>query len=406
MPQIHRTFFMSPKRRIDFSDTETAFKNQSNSQLNLNYSIFMAMNQNWLVNIGTFLIKWFLKIGLPIKFIIKRTIFQLFCGGEDIQECEKTIDKLHRYKVGTILDYSVEGEDDEKSFDETKAELMKTIEMASLYPEKIPFSVFKVTGIGSRELLAEVQEDGIDCLSPEKLSAYQRLVKRFQTLCKSAADKGVRLFIDAEETWIQDVIDELTLEEMKKYNTTGKTLIYNTYQMYRTASYGNLEAHIRTAKAGGFTIGAKLVRGAYMEKERKRAEEKGYADPINPTKQASDEEYDKAVALSICEIDYISVCLGTHNEDSCNLAVALLDENGIAPSDSRVFFAQLLGMSDNISFNLAAAGYNVAKYVPYGPIESVMPYLFRRADENTSIAGQSSREYLLIKKERERRKSA
>lgn len=406
MPHYFTEYSMAPKRRIDFSDTEIAFKNQSKSQLNLNYFIFMAMNQNWLVNIGTFLIKWFLKLGLPIKFIIKRTIFQLFCGGEDIQECEKTIDKLHRFKVGTILDYSVEGEDDEKSFDETKAELMKTIEMAHQYPEKIPFSVFKVTGIGSRELLTEVQEYGIDCLSPEKRSAYQRLVKRFQTLCKSAADKGVRLFVDAEETWIQDVIDELTLEEMKKYNTPAKTIIYNTYQMYRTASYGILESHITTAKAEGFTVGAKLVRGAYMEKERKRAEEKGYADPINPTKQASDDEYNKAVRLSISNLDHISICLGTHNEESCKLAAGLLDEKGISPSDSRVFFAQLLGMSDNISFNLADAGYHVAKYVPYGPIESVMPYLFRRADENTSIAGQSSREYLLIKKERERRKSA
>ena len=406
MPQYFTEYSMAPKRRIDFSDTEIAFKNQSNSQLNLNYYIFMAMNQNWLVNIGTFLIKWFLKLGLPIKFIIKRTIFQLFCGGEDIQECEQTIDKLHRYKVGTILDYSVEGEDDEKSFDETKAELMKTIEMAHQYPEKIPFSVFKVTGIGSRELLTEVQEFGIDCLSPEKLSAYQRLVKRFQTLCKSAADKGIRLFIDAEETWIQDVIDELTLEEMKKYNTPAKTIIYNTYQMYRTASYGILASHIEAAQAEGFSVGAKLVRGAYMEKERKRAEEKGYADPINPTKAASDEEYNKAVTLSISNISHISVCLGTHNEDSCHLAVELLEEQGIPSHDSRVFFAQLLGMSDNISFNLADAGYNVAKYVPYGPIESVMPYLFRRADENTSIAGQSSREYLLIKKEKERRKSA
>lgn len=406
MAQISLSNSMAPKRRIDFSDTETAFKNQSKSQLNLNYYIFMSMNQNGLVNIGTFFIKWFLKLGLPIKFIIKKTIFQLFCGGEDIQDCEKTIDKLNRYKVGTILDYSVEGEDDEKSFDETKAELMKTIEMAHQNPDKIPFSVFKVTGIGSRDLLAEVQEDGVDCLSPEKRSSYQRLVKRFQTLCKSASDKGVRLFIDAEETWIQDVIDELALEEMKKYNTSAKTIIYNTYQMYRTASYGILESHILAAKTEGFTVGAKLVRGAYMEKERKRAEEKGYADPINPDKNATDTEYNKAVKLSIENVEYISICLGTHNEDSCNLAVGLLAENGIDSHDSRVYFAQLLGMSDNISFNLANAGYNVAKYVPYGPIEAVMPYLIRRAAENSSIAGQSSREYLLIKKERERRKSA
>ena len=391
------------KPRINFSDTETAFKNQSNSQLNLNYYIFMAMNQNWLVNIGTFLIKWFLKLGLPIKFIIKRTIFQLFCGGEDIQECEKTIDKLSRYGVGTILDYSVEGEDNEKSFDETKAELMKTIEMARQFPEKIPFSVFKVTGIGSRELMTEVQEFGIDNLSPEKHAAYQRLVKRFQALCKSAAEKGVRLFIDAEETWIQDVIDELTLEEMKKYNTPARILIYNTYQMYRTASYGILDGHIEAARGEGFGVGAKLVRGAYMEKERERAEEKEYADPINPTKEASDQEYNKAVDLCIQNLDHTHVCLGTHNEESCLRAVNLLEEKGIARNDERVFFAQLLGMSDHISFNLAHEGYRVAKYVPYGPIESVMPYLFRRAEENTSIAGQSSREFALIRIEKERR---
>lgn len=394
---------MATKHRIDFSDTEIAFKNQSKSQLDLNYYIFMAMNQNWLVNIGTFSIKCFLKLGLPIKFIIKKTIFQLFCGGEDIKECEKTIDKLHKYKVGTILDYSVEGEDDEKSFDETKAELLKTIEMASLHPDKIPFSVFKVTGIGSRELLTEVQEFGLSALPAEKLSAYQRMVQRFQKLCKSAADKKVRLFVDAEETWIQDVIDELTLAEMKKYNTPAQTIIYNTYQMYRTASYGILSAHLQAAKEEGFTVGAKLVRGAYMEKERKRAEEKGYADPINPTKASSDEEYNKALELSLSQLDHIAVCLGTHNEDSCQLAVSILENNGVSTNDTRVFFAQLLGMSDNISFNLAAAGYNVAKYVPYGPIESVMPYLFRRADENTSIAGQSSREFLLIKNERQRR---
>jgi proline dehydrogenase len=394
---------MATKHRIDFSDTEIAFKNQSKSQLDLNYYIFMAMNQNWLVNIGTFSIKLFLKLGLPIKFIIKRTIFQLFCGGEDIKECEKTIDKLHKYKVGTILDYSVEGEDDEKSFDDTKAELLKTIDMASANPDKIPFSVFKVTGIGSRDLLTEVQEFGLSALTAEKLSSYQRMVKRFQKLCKSAADKNVRLFVDAEETWIQDVIDELTLAEMKKYNTPEKTIVYNTYQMYRTESYTILKSHLEAAKEEGFTVGAKLVRGAYMEKERKRAEEKGYADPINPNKEASDREYNKAVELSLSHLESIAVCLGTHNEDSCHLAAGLLEKHGIDPSDTRVFFAQLLGMSDNISFNLASAGYNVAKYVPYGPIEAVMPYLFRRADENTSIAGQSSREFLLIKKERQRR---
>jgi proline dehydrogenase len=396
---------MSLKPGIDFSDTEVAFKNQSDKQLNLNHFIFQAMNQNWLVNIGTFLIKYSLKIGLPIKVIIKRTIFQLFCGGENIKDCQSTIEKLNSYKVGTILDYSVEGEDDEKSFEITKNEILLTIDKAAASPEKIPFSVFKVTGIGSRDLLTEVQEK--NKLSEEKQAAYERVVNRFREICGYAAKQNVRIFVDAEETWIQDVIDELTLEEMRKYNKLGaKTIVYNTNQMYRTASYSILEKHLEEAKKGGFTIGAKLVRGAYMEKESERAVEKGYEGPINPTKLATDTEYNKALVLSLNNLDYISVCLGTHNEDSCHLAIKLMQEKGIDKEDKRVYFAQLLGMSDNISYNLANAGFNVAKYVPYGPIESVMPYLFRRADENSSISGQSSREYLLIKKEKERRKSA
>lgn len=396
---------MSLKPGIDFSDTEVAFKNQSDKQLNLNHFIFQAMNQNWLVNIGTFLIKYSLKIGLPIKVIIKRTIFQLFCGGENIKDCQSTIEKLNSYKVGTILDYSVEGEDDEKSFEITKNEILLTIDKAAASPEKIPFSVFKVTGIGSRDLLTEVQEK--NKLSEEKQAAYERVVNRFREICGYAAKQNVRIFVDAEETWIQDVIDELTLEEMRKYNKLGaKTIVYNTNQMYRTASYSILEKHLEEAKKGGFTIGAKLVRGAYMEKESERAVEKGYEGPINPTKLATDTEYNKAIVLSLNNLDYISVCLGTHNEDSCHLAIKLMQQKGIDKEDKRVYFAQLLGMSDNISYNLANAGFNVAKYVPYGPIESVMPYLFRRADENSSISGQSSREYLLIKKEKERRKSA
>jgi proline dehydrogenase len=396
---------MSLKPGIDFSDTEVAFKNQSDKQLNLNHFIFQAMNQNWLVNIGTFLIKYSLKIGLPIKVIIKRTIFQLFCGGENIKDCQSTIEKLNSYKVGTILDYSVEGEDDEKSFEITKNEILLTIDKAAASPEKIPFSVFKVTGIGSRDLLTEVQEK--NKLSEEKQAAYERVVNRFREICGYAAKQNIRIFVDAEETWIQDVIDELTLEEMRKYNKLGaKTIVYNTNQMYRTASYSILEKHLEEAKKGGFTIGAKLVRGAYMEKESERALEKGYEDPINPTKLATDTEYNKAIVLSLNNLDYISVCLGTHNEDSCHLAINLMQQKGIDKEDKRVYFAQLLGMSDNISYNLANAGFNVAKYVPYGPIESVMPYLFRRADENSSISGQSSREYLLIKKEKERRKSA
>lgn len=388
---------------IDFSDTKIAFQNQNDKQLRINYFIFWAMNKNWLVNIGTFLIKFCLKLGLPINFIIKPTIFQLFCGGEDIDDCKNTINKLHKYKVGTILDYSVEGEDDEESFEKTKKEILETIDMAAKYREEIPFSVFKVTGIGSRNLLTKVQAK--QSLSDAERKSYANTVARFKEVCAYAAVQNVRLFVDAEETWIQDVIDELSLEEMKLHNKAN-ALIYNTYQMYRNESYHILERHIAEAKAAQFLVGAKLVRGAYMEKERERAGEMGYKDPINKSKPVTDDEYNKAVTLSIENIDHIHICLGTHNEDSCKLAAGLMLKNKLDSADERIYFAQLLGMSDNISFNLANAGYNVAKYVPYGPISAVMPYLFRRADENTSIAGQSSREFLLIQKEKERRKTA
>ncbi len=390
--------------RIDFSDTEIAFKSQTNKQLNLNYLIFNAMNKNWLVNIGTFFIKLFLKWGLPVKFIIKRTIFQLFCGGEDIEDSMATIEKLSKHGVGTILDYSVEGEDEEESFDKTHDEILQTIVWANKFPEKIPFSVFKVTGIGSRDLLTKVQAKEV--LDSKDQQAYDKVVVRFQSICKAAAKANVRIFVDGEETWIQDVIDFLALEEMRKYNLDGKAIVYNTYQLYRNQAFAILESHLTAAKGEGFVVGAKLVRGAYMEKERRRANEMGYADPINASKEATDIEYNKGVELSVKNIDSLHFCLGTHNEDSCNLAVGILNSMGVKSNDSRAYFAQLLGMSDNISFNLAAKGYNVAKYVPYGPVEAVMPYLFRRADENTSISGQSSREYLLIKKEKERRKTA
>lgn len=390
--------------RIDFSDTEIAFKSKTNKQLNLNYLIFNAMNKNWLVNIGTFFIKLFLKWGLPVKFIIKRTIFQLFCGGEDIGDSMATIEKLSKHGVGTILDYSVEGEDEEGSFDKTHDEILRTIVWANKFPEKIPFSVFKVTGIGSRDLLTKVQAKEV--LDSREQQAYDKVVVRFQSICKAAAEANVRVFVDGEETWIQDVIDLLALEEMRKYNLDGKAIVYNTYQLYRNQAFTILESHLTAAKEESFVVGAKLVRGAYMEKERRRANEMGYVDPINATKEATDIEYNKGVELSVNNIDSLHFCLGTHNEDSCNLAVGILNSMGVKSNDIRAYFAQLLGMSDNISFNLAAKGYNVAKYVPYGPVEAVMPYLFRRADENTSVAGQSSREYLLIKKEKERRKTA
>jgi proline dehydrogenase len=387
---------------LSFEDTSVAFAHQSNSKLRKTYLIFAMMNQYWLVKIGTFFIKLTLKLGLPVKYLIKKTLFNQFCGGESIETCQKTIEYLAKGKIGTILDYSVEGEDNEKDFDKTTEELVKTIKKAAQQTTDIPFSVFKVSGIGSVDLLEKVQEYEED-LTAEDKNAFERLNNRVDRLCKLAAELNVKIFMDAEETWIQDVIDNICYEMMKKYNVGGQTIVYNTYQLYRWESLDNLIKACEKGRNQGYTIGGKLVRGAYIEKERRRAAEKEYKSPIHITKEETDVDFDKAVHFAVKNVDVLSICLGTHNEESCLLCAKLMEDNGIAKNDTRIWFAQLLGMSDNISYNLANSGFNVAKYVPYGPVEAVMPYLFRRAEENSSIAGQSSREFLLVKKERERR---
>ncbi len=386
---------------INFQDTSIAFEHISNRDLKRTYYIFALMNVNWLVKIGTFFIKLCLKLGLPVKKIIKNTIFRQFCGGENIKECNKTIDALSEFNVGTILDYSVEGEDNEEDFDKTRDEIIRTIEVAAGNKDKVPFSVFKVSGIGSVDLL-EKKQLGEDPLSAEEARAFEAIRGRVMQISSEAARLNVRLFFDAEESWIQDVIDELCYEMMEQFNR-DQVIIYNTYQLYRYDMLDNLRAVVEIAVDKGYKVGGKLVRGAYIERERIRARENEYKDPINKTKQETDELYDAAVDFSLKHLDTVSICLGTHNEESCLKCVKTMERMEIDHKDERIFFAQLLGMSDNISFNLAKNGYNVAKYVPYGPVQAVMPYLFRRAAENTSIAGQSSREYILIKKELNRR---
>ncbi|WP_255157948.1 proline dehydrogenase family protein [Siphonobacter sp. BAB-5385] len=388
--------------KLSFDDTSVAFANQSDWQLKKTYFIFAAMNRNWLVKIGTFFIKLFLMLKFPIKGAIKNTIFEHFCGGETIEGCTHTIQQLDKAHIGTILDYSVEGEDSEQSFDETVKEILRTIEKAAQMPA-IPFSVFKVTGIASTELLEKAQST--QGLNETETAAFARVRERMDLLCKAAYEHHVRIFVDAEETWIQDTIDRLTYEMMERYNRK-ECIVWNTYQMYRVESYANLVQATETAVAKGYELGVKLVRGAYMEKERQRAHEMEYADPIHATKEATDQAYNQAVLYFLENRNVISICLGTHNEYSCLLMAEKMKEAGIPVNDAHIWFAQLLGMSDNISFNLAHSGYNVAKYVPYGPVEAVMPYLFRRAEENTSVAGQASREFTLLKKEARRRKRA
>ncbi len=386
---------------VSFEDTAVAFASKSNAELRKMYGLFAAMNSNVLVKTGGGLMKTALKWNLPVKFAIKHTIFSQFCGGETIAECLPVIEELGRYHIGTILDYSVEGEGSDQSFDHTRDEILATIELAHRSTH-IPFSVFKVTGVADSVILEKVQAK--QKLSTQEQGSYDRSRARVDAICQAAHRYGVRVFIDAEESWFQETIDNLSYEMMALYNKES-AIVYNTYQLYRHDRLDVLKRDYENAVRGGYHLGGKLVRGAYMEKEARRAAEKGYANPINPTKEASDALYNEALAYCVQHADHISICAGTHNEASSLLLTQLMQKHNLRPGDPRIWFAQLYGMSDNLSYNLANAGYNTAKYVPYGPVESVMPYLLRRADENTAIAGQTSREFLLIQKEMARRKA-
>lgn len=387
---------------LDFSNTAIAFEGLNNAELQKAYWLFAAMNKPWLVNMGTTWLTNLLHWGMPLQGLVKATVFAQFCGGETITECAKVVEKLGRFHIGSILDYSVEGEKNEAAFDSCLAELKRVVEVAAGHAH-IPFAVFKVTGLVDADLLAAAQEGQV--LDAERQAALDRGYARVLALCQLAADRNVRIFVDAEESWIQDTIDAWAMDMMRRFNRQT-AIVYNTYQHYRHASLGNLKRDIQKAEAEGFFFGAKLVRGAYMEKERKRASDMGYQDPIQPTKAASDEDYNKAVLHCLDHLHLVSFCAGTHNEESTRMLALELDKRGINYSDKRIWFSQLLGMSDNLSFILAHAGYNVVKYVPYGPVKAVVPYLSRRAKENTAIAGQSSREFRLIQQEMKRRKSA
>jgi proline dehydrogenase len=391
---------MESKPRISFDDTEIAFSYKSTRELQKANLIFSLVNHPFMSALSTGALKLGLLLRLPIKQIIKKTAFEHFCGGETIEESESAIQKLGEFHVGTILDYSVEGEKTEAGFDATLNELLLTIDRAKK-SKHMPFSVFKMTGIGSADLLEKIQKG--DALVADEKAAFDRIRMRVDKICGKAHLEKVPVLIDAEETWIQNPIDELADEMMAKYNRE-QVIVLNTYQLYRTASYGNLTRAFEKARRENYRLGAKLVRGAYMEKERERAQQMGYPSPIQPDKGASDKAFNDALLFCINNIDRMMVMCGSHNEYSNLYGTQLMQERGITNSDRRIWFGQLFGMSDNISFNLARAGYNVAKYLPYGPVKSVMPYLLRRAAENTSVAGQSSRELVMIRKELSRRK--
>lgn len=380
---------------LSFDNTEVAFSGKSNSELKWAHRLFKLIGNNKLIVFGKWATNFALAIRLPITGIIKKTIFKQFCGGENVEECKTVINKLDEYGIGTILDYSVEAKANEDELESCCQELERGIKLAAGAKE-IPFVVFKISGVAAFSLLEKYNNK-----IPENDPEYDRAYARVERLCKAAHEANTPIFIDAEETWIQETIDRIAEEMMVKFNKE-KAIVYNTIQLYRWDRLEALKNFHQIAQEKGYHLGVKLVRGAYMEKERDVAKEKGYKSPIQPNKEATDKDYNSAIIY--CAENNIAQCAGTHNETSSLLLANYIEDNKLNKADSNFYFAQLLGMSDHISFNLSKSGYNVAKYVPYGPVKEVIPYLIRRAEENTSVAGQTSRELGLISLEMKRRK--
>jgi proline dehydrogenase len=407
---------MPDNTSLSFENTENAFEYKTSKQLKKADFLFSTMGYGWLVKIGTRITPWAIKIGLPIQKIIRNTIFDQFVGGETLQETARVADKLEEFHVQVILDYGVEGGDygeDEK--DHARDEFIRVINYAATQ-KNIPFMSIKVTGLARFSLLEQMDaamtaatgtlisryEKVVAELNAAEQAEWQRVYERMMLICKTAAEKNTGVLIDAEETWIQDPVDALATVMMDQFNQT-KAVVYNTAQLYRHDRLQFVKDCLAAAEKRNFILGIKLVRGAYMEKERKRAEEMNYSSPIQATKENSDHDFNAAVEFSLSNINRIATIVASHNEQSNLLAAKLLDEKGLPHHHPHVHFSQLYGMSDHITFNLAKAGYGVSKYLPFGPIKDVVPYLMRRAQENSSVSGQTGRELLLIKKEMKRR---
>ncbi|RZP03260.1 MAG: proline dehydrogenase [Flavobacteriales bacterium] len=383
-----------------FENTEVAFKLKSDPQLERAYFLFKMIAKEPLVKIGTAVTKFALNAHLPVEGLIRSTVFDHFCGGINENDCMPVVDSLSKLGVKSVLDYSVEGKEGEEQFIST---LNKVIELTAFSKIKnaMPFSVFKPTGLGRFELFHKVTEK-IE-LSDQEVIEWSQVKKRFDIASNSASQSNIKLLIDAEESWIQGAADEICTNLMAKYNQK-KVVVFNTLQCYRWDRLNYLKEEHKKALANGYKLGYKIVRGAYLEKENERAEAKGYKSPICETKTATDTCFNEVLNYILNNLSEIELFIGTHNEESTYLALDQMKEKKIAKNDSRVWFGQLYGMSDHITFNLAKLGYGVAKYIPFGPVKDVMPYLIRRAEENTSVAGQTSRELSLIKKEKQRRK--
>ena len=383
-----------------FENTEVAFKLKSDSELERAFFLFRMIASEPLVKIGTAVTKFALNVHLPVEGLIRSTVFDHFCGGVSEDDCMPTVDKLYDAGVYSVLDYSVEGKEAYEQFERTKDKVLELTQFAE-HKQAMPFSVFKPTGIGRFYIWEKVSAG--EELNEEEQAEWKRVENRFETICKEAYDRDVVLLVDSEESWMQQAADDLCERMMEKYNKE-KPIVFNTLQCYRHDRLDYLKEAHKRSKEKGYKLGFKTVRGAYMEKENERAEENGYPTPICKNKAETDENFDKVNRYILDNLDDIHLFLGSHNEESTYLAAEIMEEKGLARDDHRIWFGQLYGMSDHISFNMAAEGYNVAKYIPFGPVKDVMPYLIRRAEENTSVAGQTSRELSLLKKEKERRK--
>lgn len=384
---------------VSFDDTKKAFSGKDDKQLNKTSWLFKLMGNPRLVNFGSKLTLFAIKIGLPIGSLIKATIFKQFCGGENLDESKKVVEELQKSKIGSILDYSVEGEESEEDFTKTKDEIIRIIQLAKNNPA-IPYTCLKVTGIAPFELLEKVNSGAT--LTEEEQAEFAKAKSRLNDICYNSFVSKVPIYIDAEHSWIQEAIDRMAEEMMRTYNKE-KAIVLTTLQMYRWDRLDYLKSLIAIARKEKFLIGIKLVRGAYLEKENKRALEMGYRSPIHTSKENTDIDFDKGITICLENIDIITLCAGTHNEASSMYVINEMKRLKIPNNHPNIYFSQLFGMSDHITYNLADAGYNVTKYLPYGPVKSVIPYLIRRAQENTAIAGQMSRELKLITEEVHRR---
>ncbi len=390
------------KMEIDFTNTKVAFEHMTDGELRKAHWLFKIMNNRLLVDLGSKIGLQALKWNIPMtETVIKNTIYEQFCGGESLEGTQPTIDHLFENETLTILDYGAEAKESDADFDRTKEEVIKGLIFAAKN-ESVPVVSTKITGLARFALLQKVQEEKE--LTPDEQAEWERAISRINDICRKGEELfNVGLFFDAEETWIQDTLDAIVEEMMEKYNTK-KAIVYNTFQMYRHDRLEYLKEQHGVAKGKGYILGAKLVRGAYMEKERERAQGMGYEDPIQKDKEATDQDYDAALEYCIRNHEDIASCNASHNEESAQLQVKLMSELGLDKAHPHLNFCQLYGMSDHLTFNISKAGFNGAKYVPYGPVKEVIPYLIRRAQENSSVTGDMGREFKLISMEFRRRK--